>query len=926
MKIALIQCPVWGTYDPPLALAQLSACLKKDGHEVCISDLNIELYLNRKENYKNMWAWEQCVFWYNSSHVSKFFVDNQAIINQYVNQIIKGNAQVICFSVSTSSRLASLELAKLIKKENKDVIIVFGGTLFFEKHWIESVLNEGSVDIVAYGEGEITLCELSRLLGEGKPLDSCLGISFKKGNKIYNNPARPFIKDLDSLPFMDFSNLPFSNYDDTGHIPFLASRGCVQQCVFCSSRVFWPGYRRMSGQRIYEEIMFHKNRNNELGHVDFLDLMFNGDIGALSSFCDLVINSELKDNVSWVANVIIRPEMTPELLSKMKEAGCKHLIYGIESGSQRVLDLMKKRYRIEDADNVIKATHEAGIVVTANFMFGFPGEEEEDFIKTLDFIKRNVKYLDRAYPSRTFCAIEEFSYLHSYSDKFGIKPNPPNHLYWESTDGKNIYPERLRRCEEFCKLASSLGIEVGSGVQTSVELDRWFNLAHYYEHKKDAKNAIDCYLRYYELEPRNELVSGKIINYFNEIEKNGTGMAHAVGSDLLLRLKNTVTSVNSQNEEALLSTMELKKIGRERSIVLAKAEQKDNLQLNDLEYNNRETVLHSTPKAFFLQASGPCNSSCVFCSRGNDYEMFDLEVFKKRFEKKLLCEFSRAQQIILTGSGEYLLLPEADKILDYFDVNLPHVNKMFSTNGSSLTPKICDKIAGSISKYTIHVSLHASNNMLHQVLTRMDIFHKILGQIKYLLSIRKDSESPAVHLIFVATTLNIEDLPNFVRLAAELRIDKVVCYYNYIYVPAQKYLSCFFKQELTNRMLDETKDLAGRLNVKIDLPPKFGQKEYPRPSVCREPWSQIMFNLKGHVLPCDASEDCNENLEEVEWFRNIWNSEYYRKLRESLVGGTSSCFRHCFRANPASVNDFRSHVIHRGKGGSEINILWGDNF
>ena len=63
MKIALVQCPVWGTYDPPLALAQLSACLKEKGHEVYILDLNIELYLKRKENYKDLWAWEQCGFW-----------------------------------------------------------------------------------------------------------------------------------------------------------------------------------------------------------------------------------------------------------------------------------------------------------------------------------------------------------------------------------------------------------------------------------------------------------------------------------------------------------------------------------------------------------------------------------------------------------------------------------------------------------------------------------------------------------------------------------------------------------------------------------------------------------------------------------------------------------------------------------------------
>ncbi|MFH1202401.1 MAG: radical SAM protein [Candidatus Omnitrophota bacterium] len=924
MKIALIQSPVWGTYDPPVALAQLSACLKKDGHEVYALDLNIELYLNRKENYKNAWAWEQCGFWYDPSCILKFFTDNQDIIREYINKIFRSNPRIICFSVSTASRLASLELARMIKKEHKDIPIIFGGTLFFEKHWIEEILKEETADIVSYGEGEVTLCELARLIEDNKPLDSCPGISFKNNNKIVNNHPRPFIKDLEELPFMDFTDLPLTNYDDSGHIPFLTSRGCVQQCIFCSSRAFWPGYRHMSGKRIFEEIAFHKNRNDELGHVDFLDLMFNGDIKALSSFCDLMVNSSLKRNISWVANVIVRPEMTLELLKRMKEAGCKHLIYGIESGSQRILDLMNKRYKIENADAVIKATHEAGIVVTANFMFGFPGEEEEDFAKTLDFLRRNVKYLDRVYPSRTFCALEEFSYLHVHQEEFGIKPSSPNHLYWESTDNRNTYPERLRRCEEFCKLASSLEIEVASGVQTSVELDRWFNLAYYYEHKEDINNALDCYLKYYELEPKNTIVTEKIITYFDKINKGEIGVA--ISQDLSLKLKKITEAINSIDKIDSPSKERLKKTGREKSPAIIKAEQRDNTQLNDLEFKNKESVLHSTPKAFFLQVSGPCNSSCTFCSRGSDYEMFDLEIYRKRFEEKLSFHLDRAEQIVFTGSGEFLLLPNAEQILDYFDINFPQVNKMFSTNGSSLIPKICEKIAKSRSRYTIHVSLHASNSKLHEVITRMDNFHRILGQLKYLLGLRKDTGNPAIHFVFVATTLNIEDLPNFVRLAANLKINKVICYYNYIYVPAQKYLSCFFKQELTNRVLDEARDLASQLNIKIDLPPKFTQKEYPLLGICREPWSQIMFNLEGHVLPCDVSEDCRENLANVKWLRDIWNSDYYRTLRESLINGTSSCFKHCFRANPKCVNEFHSHVIHRGNKEPEINILWGDNF
>ena len=215
-------------------------------------------------------------------------------------------------------------------------------------------------------------------------------------------------------------------------------------------------------------------------------------------------------------------------------------------------------------------------------------------------------------------------------------------------------------------------------------------------------------------------------------------------------------------------------------------------------------------------------------------------------------------------------------------------------------------------------------------MTRSDRFPKVVANLKKMIEKRAGNGSPQsvqINLIFLATTLNIEDLPDFVRLAAGLGVDKVICYYNYVYIPAQKYLSCFFKQDLTNKMLDEAEDLAGKLNIKIDLPPRFGLANYPKPGICREPFSQIMFDSQGHALPCDASEDCNEVLSEGKSFMDIWNGPYYQKLRKSLIDGTSTCFKHCLRANPSCVNDFKSHVIHRGNGkNTDIDILWGDNF
>ena len=206
----------------------------------------------------------------------------------------------------------------------------------------------------------------------------------------------------------------------------------------------------------------------------------------------------------------------------------------------------------------------------------------------------------------------------------------------------------------------------------------------------------------------------------------------------------------------------------------------NNSSLNGEEFNSKKILLDSSPCVFFIQAAGPCNSNCVFCSRPQEYQWFDLDEHRRRFEDKLYPYISKSDTLVFTGSGEFLLLPQAPQILDFFDKRFPGIEKQFSTNGSALTEQICQKIAGGAGRYTIHVSLHASNAGLHQTLTQSGHFKRVIENVECLLKIRKNNDKLQVRLIFVATTLNIEDLPDFVRLAHRLGVDKVICYYNYI--------------------------------------------------------------------------------------------------------------------------------------------------
>ena len=189
--------------------------------------------------------------------------------------------------------------------------------------------------------------------------------------------------------------------------------------------------------------------------------------------------------------------MNFETLKKMKDAGCTDVTYGVESGSERMYKVMRKRFSPEIAERVIRDTNRAGILVSVNFMFGFPGETEEDFGKTLKFMERNAKYMNRIYPSRTFCALEKFSYLESHREEFGISPQKLDHyLYWESRDGKNNYLERLRRYEEFCDLVESLNpISLDTGVADSVR-EKYLSIARCHQFGKNYSEALRYYQEY----------------------------------------------------------------------------------------------------------------------------------------------------------------------------------------------------------------------------------------------------------------------------------------------------------------------------------------------------------------------------------------------------------------------------------------------
>ncbi|MCX5713496.1 MAG: radical SAM protein [Candidatus Omnitrophica bacterium] len=471
MKVALILAPDWSRTKPPLSLALLSAALRERKHTVHCLDLNNQLYHRCQEEYKDKWEQKNDFYWKDICFVNRFIKDHRRILDDYIDYIFDNGIYLIGFSLYFPNQLMSLEIARLIKERDKNRITVFGGPQALPYIGGLEILRNESVDAIVVYEGERTIVELSEIVEAKGTLDVCPGVIFKKCGEIIDSGEREAIGNLDLLPFADFSDFFPYPYEHSDELPILSSRGCINSCLFCTGRLPWQRYRSQSGSRTFEEIRHQVERYPQIKFFSFHDCTVNGNLQELEHFFDLMIEEKrqgrMKD-VRWWCQGVIRPAMNAAFLWKMREAGCWQINYGIESGSQKVVSRMGKNFGIETADEVVRNTHQAGISVSATFMFGFPGEEEGDFKQTIEFLERNKDSIDELIPSDGFCTIERPSPLYKHAQEYGLYSNP-HPFYWETRDGKNTYPERFRRFDAFIRKSREAGIKLSGSYEKNLE-------------------------------------------------------------------------------------------------------------------------------------------------------------------------------------------------------------------------------------------------------------------------------------------------------------------------------------------------------------------------------------------------------------------------------------------------------------------------
>lgn len=323
------------------------------------------------------------------------------IIDQYAQRmnndsliaaILRENPDIAAFSCLTPTIKNVSVLAKRIKALKPHIKIVLGNihpTLFASEF-----LQAGIADVIVRGEGEYSMLDLAIGIKNNSSLGQIEGISFINDGSVYHNPDRKPIMDLDRMPYPAWDLLDLNKYDcfpllglkKMRFIPILGSRGCPYQCTFCAQDKIHRKIRYRKTLSIVDEMEYVHNRYG-INCVVFIDPFFPFSVQHGLDFCNEVIKRGLHKKMIWIAESRV-DKVNYELLSAMKKSGAYLIMYGFESGVQKVLDTLKKGYALEQSLEAMRLTKKAGIYTLGLFMVGAPGETRQDCEETIKFSKR----------------------------------------------------------------------------------------------------------------------------------------------------------------------------------------------------------------------------------------------------------------------------------------------------------------------------------------------------------------------------------------------------------------------------------------------------------------------------------------------------------------------------------------------------------
>jgi len=744
-EVVLVTMPPWGFENPPVGLAYLSTYLRAHGIPTQVIDYNIRFYNGVHEIYRMLWHVENKNFWSNDDAFAVVRHALRGLIDEAVEELVELAPPLLGFSVVDPKERLTIEIIKRFREHNRTTRILLGGPACFTPEYRQIFIDQAGdlIDGYAVGEGEETLLEAARRVAAGEALNDIPGLLIRDAQGVCRLIPRPPIVDLDSVPAPTYDEFDHAVYPGDSLIVEW-SRGCIGNCTYCKGKQISGDYRRRGAKAVFAELKRHRDRH---GYRRFTvsDNLFNGDLETLEELCDRIIDAKL--DIRWNAEGIPLPGMTRALLDKVAAAGCEEVQWGLESASPKILKAMGKgRYFTpEQAQRVIRDSHEAGLKTCLFIIIGFPGEPAEDFALTSDFIRANAAWIDQI-KSINALHIITGTPLHLHPDRFGLElPEIDYHYLWRSTDGANTPAVRNRRIRELLALCREMNIEV-----------RETNLTEGKQHAttdtfKNPDLPIEAKMKLL-IDQTNDLRS-----FETESEEYADAFTGPAAAPAATTIPEPVTE--EQRDEFIAEN-------------LAPAGVADG-----------ERVF-AGPEVLEIDLTNFCNLDCVGCWNHSPLLGEDRLTGEEKQRRlptdlvlRLIDDAARlgARRVQLSGAGDPLCHPDAPAIIER--IKQRGLECTLITNGTLLTESVCrrlvdlglDHLTVSVWAGTPEIYAAVHPNQKPKTLLRIK---KALQQL-HALKAAQQTCKPQVKIYNVICRRNAADLDNMITFAVEALVEHV---------------------------------------------------------------------------------------------------------------------------------------------------------
>lgn len=317
--------------------------------------------------------------------VRLFDDSSERVHDELLNLIDEYRPHLIGMTIYTLSRPFAYELIQKIK-DKTNIPVVLGGA---HVSTIKSlILEETKADFAITYEGEYPLIELVNELRSTNPhFELVKNLIWRDDGKIIENPIRPFVIDLDKLPFPQFDLYDIRVHPSYGEkiVPLISSRGCPFNCNFCSVKLHMGrGFRKRSPQNVIEEIKYQYTKGYH--QFDFNDDCFTLHKKRAEEILDLIIDSGLKIKFQFYNGLRV-DSVDPNILKKLKEAGCFYISYGCESGNEEILKKIHKGITLQQVKESVKWSNDVGIACSVNFIIGHKEEIYKTAMDSINFAR-----------------------------------------------------------------------------------------------------------------------------------------------------------------------------------------------------------------------------------------------------------------------------------------------------------------------------------------------------------------------------------------------------------------------------------------------------------------------------------------------------------------------------------------------------------